>query len=96
MKVELIHRILDGVSGAKKDGGAWVIPEEVDVSVFIGLPSEVMAVPRVARAEATADLLTVETHKGERYYFAVEDVAGVKCGAPEKRSSGRGAGFANR
>ena len=89
----LIHRVFDGVSGVKKEGGAWVIPEEVDVSVFIGLPSEVMAVPRVSRAEATADLLTVETHKGERYYFAVETVVGVKCGPSEKRASGRGAGF---
>jgi hypothetical protein len=93
MKIEHIQRILDGVAGIRKDGAAWLVPEDVDVTVFIGLPSEVMGVPRVARAEAAGELLVLETHKGERYYFAIADVAGVKHGPGEKRSAGRGAGF---
>jgi hypothetical protein len=93
MKIELITRVLDGIPGVRRDGAVHLIPDEVEVSVFIGLPSEVLTVPRVARAELHADLLSLETHKGERFHFAVEDVAGLKSSAPEKQSGGRGAGF---
>jgi hypothetical protein len=92
MKTELMTRILDGVPNLRKEGAAYLVPDDLDLSVFIGLPSEVLAVPRLARIEPAAELLTLETHKGERYYFATADVAGLKTGASEKRASG-GAGF---
>jgi hypothetical protein len=93
MKIELITRVLDGIAGVRKEGHAHLIPDDVEVSLFIALPSEVLTVPRVKRAELQADLLVLDTHKGDRFHFAVEDVAGVKSGTPEKQAGGRGAGF---
>lgn len=93
MKIEQIARILDVVPGVTKDGANWVIPDEIELSVFVGLPSEVLTVPRCARVEGSPDLVGVETHKGDRFWFAVADVVGVKSSAPEHRSAGRGAGF---
>jgi hypothetical protein len=93
MKLELIQRILDNTAGVRKDGAAYLVPDEIEVAVFIGLPSEVLTVPRCARFEATADLLTIDTHKGERFSFAVADVAGFRASGQEKRAGGRSAGF---
>ncbi len=94
MKIEQITRILDGVPTLRKDGAAYLVPDEVDVAVFISLPAEVLTVARLSRIEPSAEVLAVETHKGERYFFATQDVAGFRAGAGEKQHSGRGgAGF---
>lgn len=93
MKLELLARIFDTLPGVRKEGTSFLVPDQVEVSVFVGLSSEVVTVTRVARAETAADLLTLETHKSERFYFPMADVAGVKCSAPEKRTTGRSAGF---
>lgn len=92
MTHELLTRVLDGIPALRKDGAAYLVPDDLELAVFVALPSEVLSVPRLARLEPTAELLIAETHKGERYFFATKDVAGVKIGAPEKRSTG-GAGF---
>jgi len=91
MKLELITRVFEGISGARKDGGAWLFPEEVEVSLYVSLPAEVLTLPKVSRVLPTAELLTVETHRGERFYFAPEDLSGVKVGSTRERD--RGAGF---
>jgi hypothetical protein len=91
MKLELITRIFDGVSSARKDGGAYLLPEETDVSIYISLPAEVLTLPRVSKVTTGAELLVVETFKGERFYFAPEDVAGIKLGTTREKD--RGAGF---
>ena len=93
MKIEMVQRILDTTSGVRKDGGAYLIPEEVEVAVFIGLPSEVLTVPRCARLEPAGELLVIDTHKGERFSFALTDVAGLKSAGQERRPGGRSAGF---
>ncbi|MSP62465.1 MAG: hypothetical protein EXR72_19455 [Myxococcales bacterium] len=93
MRTETITRILDGVAGVRRDGAAWLIPEEVEVSVFIALPAEVLNVPRISRVEAVGDLIILDTFKGERFHFAAENLAGVKSAASEKRTANRGAGF---
>ena len=93
MKVESLTRILDGVAGVRKDGGAHLFSDETDVSIFIGLPAEVLNLPRVTRLTSTPDMLTIETSKGERFYFPPEVVVGVKVGSPETKAHPRGAGF---
>ena len=93
MKVDSLSRILDGVTGVRKDGGAHLFPEDVDVSIFIGLPAEVLSLPRVARLTSTPDMVTIETAKGERYYFAPEVIVGVKVGGAENKAHPRGPGF---
>jgi hypothetical protein len=94
MKIELLTRILDGVAGLRREGPAWLVPDDMELAVFIGLPGETLIVPRLSRIEPAAELLTVDTHKGERLFFALDAVAGVRSSAAEKHASGRGgAGF---
>jgi hypothetical protein len=93
MKLEMIQRILDTTAGLRKDGAAYLVPDEIELAVFIGLPSEVLTVPRCARLEPSGELLTIDTHKSERFTFAVADVAGFKSTGQEKRAAGRSAGF---
>ena len=93
MKLDLITRILEGIPGVRKDGGSYLIAEEADVSLYLGAPSELLTLPRVARITPSADLVIIETHKSERYFFAVDTVIGIKFGAGEAKTGGRGAGF---
>jgi hypothetical protein len=97
MKPELITKVLDGITGVRKDGAAHLVPEETEVSVYIGIAAEVLTVPRVSRVTVTGDLLSIETFKSERYFFTPEAVVGLKAGAADGKSLGRGgAGFGLR
>ena len=92
-KLELITRILDGVPGVRKEGGAWLLTEHPEVSIYVSMPSEVLTVPRAARVLCSAELTTIETHKGETYLFATDLIAGAKYSAGEGKSSRASAGF---
>jgi hypothetical protein len=92
IKPDLVTRILDGISGLRKEGNAYLVSEETDLSIYIGLQAEVLTLVRVARVTLTADLLSVETFKGDRFYFPPDLVVGVKAAAAEGRSHGRGSG----
>lgn len=92
-KLELITRILDGVPGVRKEGGAWLLAEHPEVAIYISMPSELLTVPRVARVSCSADLTTIETHKGETFLFAADLIAGAKYAAGDARSARASAGF---
>jgi hypothetical protein len=92
MKVDSINRILEAVTGVRKDGGSYLVPEENDLSVYIGFGSEVLTVARVARVTPQAELVVIETAKGERFYFPPESIAGVKLGQVESKGP-RSTGF---
>lgn len=92
MKVETITHILDEVPGVRKEGGAWLLAEDTEVSIYVSIAAEVLTVPRVARVVPERELMTVTTFKNERFYFAPESVSGIRIGSTEHRS-GRSAGF---
>ena len=92
-KLELITRILDGVPGVRKEGGAYLLPEHPEVSIYLSLSAELLTVPRVARVQPTADLIQIETHKGETYLFTADVVAGAKLGAGDTKAGRASAGF---
>jgi hypothetical protein len=92
-KLELITRILEGIPEARKDGTLWLLPEHPEVSIYISLASEVLTVARVARVSPGAELIAIETHKGETYLFPTDVVAGVKFGAADGKPSRLSAGF---
>lgn len=87
-----IEKILSSAPQAKKDGSAWVIPEEVDATAYVALGNEVLQIPRLARVELSSEV-TFATHKGERFYFMPEQVVGFRFGGPEARQKHGGAGF---
>jgi hypothetical protein len=76
----------------KKDGNAYAFPEELDANVFIALGQEVLQIQRLSRVELSSEVV-FHTHKGERFYFAAEQVVGFRFGAPEARHKPGGAGF---
>jgi hypothetical protein len=88
----MLGKVLDAAPGVKKDGSTYVVPEEVDATVFVAIGEEVVQLARVARVEIGADAVRFSTHKGELFFFPPENVMGVKLGAPE-RGAKHSAGF---
>jgi hypothetical protein len=87
-----IDKILTSAPQVKKDGNAYVIPEEVDATAFVALGQEVLQIPRIMRVELSSEVI-FHTHKGERFYFAADQVVGFRWGGPETRNRHPGAGF---
>jgi len=92
MRFEQIEHILDSVPSVRKEGAAYIFPEDCELSLFVALPSEVLAVARVSHFERNGDMATADTHQSDRYYIPVDSIAIVKVTAA-KRSKDRGAGF---
>lgn len=97
MKIELLQQILEAEKTVKKEGkGVYVIAEEAEVTVLLDMGHEVLSVVRVRRVVTQPDLLTLETHKGERFYLGPDTpVRGLKFSETESNKV-RGAGFTSR
>jgi hypothetical protein len=87
-----IDKILQKAPQVKKDGNAFIIPEEVDATAFVALGQEVLQIPRIMRVELSNEIV-LQTHKGEHYYFLVEQVVGFRFGSADARGKHPGAGF---
>ena len=87
-----IDKILQSAPQVKKDGNAFVFSEEQDANVFVALGQEVLQIQRLARVELSSEVV-FQTHKGERFYFGVDQVVGFRFGAPESKHKLGGAGF---
>ena len=88
-----LTKILEGVSGIKRSGAAFVVDETVEATVFVALGMEVLQVPKVLKIEiANPDLLVFGNQKEERFYFPLEQIVGFKL-AGEMKSPRLGAGF---
>jgi hypothetical protein len=87
-----IDKILQSAPQVKKDGNAYVLPEEVDATAYVALGQEVLQIPRIMRVELSSEAVFV-THKGERYYFSADQVVGFRFGGAEARAKHAGAGF---
>jgi hypothetical protein len=93
MRLDQLTEILVKQVGARKDGGAYLVPGDAEASLFVALEGETLAITKVSRVEANDTLLTVDTAKGERYVVAAEDVRLVKIDRGESARRERGAGF---
>jgi hypothetical protein len=91
----LIHisKILESLPGAKKEGTGYALPEDLDATAFINLGQEAMQIARISRIEASTELVTLFTHKGERFFFPPDQLVGMKCGASTAKSPRSSAGF---
>ncbi len=87
-----IDKILQSAPQVKKDGNAYVIPEEVDATAYVTLGHEVLQIPRISRVELGSEVVFT-TYKSERFYFAADQVCGFRFGGPEARAKHGGAGF---
>jgi hypothetical protein len=79
-----IGKILEKSPGVKREGDAYVLPEELDANAYVTIGQEVLQIPRLARVEIAGDLVTLTTHKSERFYFAPDQMAGLKLGGDAK------------
>ena len=79
-----IGKILEKAPGVKREGDAFVLPEELDANAYVTIGQEVLQIPRLHRVELTGDLVTLTTHKSERFFFAPEQMAGLKLGGDSK------------
>lgn len=69
MKTEQIQKVLDGEAGVKSESkGAYLVGDEVELTVLLEMGQEPLSVARVRRLTMQGELLTIETHKGERVY----------------------------
>ena len=95
MKLELLNQVFGGIAGVRKDGASFLFAEETDVSVYVGFPAEVLTLARIAKVTLSAELIAIETHKSDKFFFAPQDVVGVKTSQSEasKVARGGGAGF---
>ena len=89
-----IDKILQSAPQVKKDGNAYVVPEEVDATAYVALGQEVLQIPRIMRVELSSKAVFT-THKGERFFFGADQIVGFRFGGPEARNKHAGAGFFN-
>ncbi len=87
-----LDHVLNQLPGVKKDGAAFLLSEELDVTLYATLGEENLQISRVSRVEISNELATVITHKGERFFLSPELFVLLKTGAPPKTTLG-GAGF---
>lgn len=89
----VLGKILDGAPGVKRDGGYYLIAEEIEATAFIALGAEVLQVARVMKVEIGPEMVTLSTQKGERFFFPPEQVVGWRVGG-EGKAAKLSAGFA--
>lgn len=87
-----IDKVLSDLPGVKKDGGAYLLSEEQDVTLYASLGEEILQIARASRIELNTELAVVHTHKGERFYVPPERLVALKMGSAT-RTAASGAGF---
>ena len=93
MKAEIIDRILEILAPTGKKSSSYELPEELEATVLIALPSETLTIAHVIRIERQGESSMIESAQGECYYVATESIAACKIITPKKRGVGRSAGF---
>lgn len=92
MKTEQLQQVLEGETGVRAESkGVYTISDELDLTLLLDMGHEPMSLPRVRKLSIKGDLLTIETHKGERVYTTAA-VRGLKFGASDAGKA-RGTGF---
>jgi hypothetical protein len=87
-----LDKALADLQGVRKDGSSFLLSEEQDVTFYAALGQEVVQVTRVSRVDPTPEMVTIWTHKGERFFVPPEHIVAIKAGAPAKVAVGS-AGF---
>ena len=78
--------------GLQAGNQGYAVPENREATVFVASPGDVFPIERVSRIELREKLVLLENAKRERFYFAYEDVLGVRMLATAAARD-RAAGF---
>jgi hypothetical protein len=87
-----LDKALADLQGVRKDGSSFLLSEEHDLTLYASLGEEVLQIARVSRVDPTTELVTIWTHKGERFFVPPERLVAMKVGAQAKAAAGS-AGF---
>jgi hypothetical protein len=91
MTREIISQALES-EGLKATQHGFTIPEEREATCLVSAPGEVFSVSRVVVLDLREKYLFLQTSKDERFFFAYEDVLGLRLlGKSQTRE--RSAGF---
>jgi hypothetical protein len=91
MTREIISQALES-EGLKAGAHGFTIPEEREATCLVSAPGEVYTVSRLVVFELRDKYVFLQTSKDERFFFAYEDVLGVRIlGRSQARD--RSAGF---
>ena len=88
----VLGKIIERIPNVKRDGSAWLLPDEIEATLFVSLGEEVLQVAKVSRIEIGAEVLEISTHKQERFFFPPEQIVGLRVGGDTKAIRGS-AGF---
>ena len=91
MTREIITAALEA-EGLKSSGQAFTIPEDREATFLVSAPGDVLSVAKVVVADLREKFLYLHTSKDERYFFAYEDLLGVRLLAKASTKHGS-AGF---
>lgn len=91
MTREIIAAALEA-EGLKAGSQGFAIPEDREATCLISAPGDVLSVAKVVQADLREKYLFLLTSKDERYFFAYEDVLGLRL-AGRATAKERSAGF---
>jgi phenylpyruvate tautomerase PptA (4-oxalocrotonate tautomerase family) len=90
MRIEQLTEVFVKHLGARKDGGAFLVPVEADAQLHVALEGETLSIPKITRIEALDTLVLIDTAKGERYIVAAEDIRAVRMDRSARGAAGFG------
>jgi hypothetical protein len=93
MKLEQISDIFAKHIGAKREGSVLLMPPETDVTLFLALPGETLAVAKIIRIEIAEPMLVCDTSRGDRVVCLADDIRAVRGEKGEGVRRDRSAGF---
>jgi hypothetical protein len=77
MTREIITAALEA-EGFKASGQAFNIPEDREATILVSTPGDVLSVAKITVADLKEKFLYLQTSKDEHYYFAYEDILGLR------------------
>jgi hypothetical protein len=77
MTREIITAALEA-EGLKATAQGFTIPEDREATCLVSAPGDVLSVSKLVLAELREKYLYLQTSKDEHFYFAYEDVLGLR------------------
>ena len=92
MTREIITLALEA-EGLKGGAQGFNVPEEREATCLVSAPGELYTVSRVVVIDARDKYVYLQTAKDEHFYFAYEDVLGLRILGRASSAKDRSAGF---
>lgn len=91
MTKDTIVSVLES-EGLKGGAKGFDLPEGRELDTFVRSSSDMLTVGRICHLELQDKFICFENRKGERFFFAYEDIVGFRVGK-EEGGKDRSAGF---